>query len=69
MRRFLSILLVLIIAIGTLGLAPRSLSSQGQGATIRLKAATFTPTRGESPKIAPGLNAYMLSLRDRWFGR
>ncbi len=55
MRRFLSILLVLIIAIGTLGLAPRSSSSQGQGATIRLKAATFTPTRGESPKIAPGL--------------
>lgn len=37
------------------GIGLASPQAQGQGAPIRLKAATFTPTRGEAPAVAPGL--------------
>jgi hypothetical protein len=46
-----------VLAAGTtLGLSAQQGPPQnGAGAPIRLKAATFTPTRGEQPPIPPGL--------------
>ena len=39
----------------TSGIGQASPSTQSSGAAIKLKAATFTPTRGEAPAIPPGL--------------
>lgn len=38
------------------GIGQASPSAQGHAAPIRLKAATFTPARGEAPAIPPGLS-------------
>jgi subtilisin family serine protease len=49
--------IAVLIALALLGasLAQAAPPAQAQQAPIRLKAATFTPTRGEAPNIPPGL--------------
>ncbi|MCA9926841.1 MAG: S8 family serine peptidase, partial [Anaerolineales bacterium] len=48
------LLLVLFVTVSSGGAA--SMAAQSQAAPIRLKAATFTPTAGETPAISTGLS-------------
>ncbi len=47
--------LLIVALFGSAGAGWANVSAQGHGAAIKLKAATFTPTRGEAPAIPPGL--------------
>jgi serine protease AprX len=54
--RYRIVVALLILALfASASLSPAGLSAQQQGPPIRLKAATFAPTRGEAPAIPPGL--------------
>jgi hypothetical protein len=54
--RYLMVVSALVLStMFSTGIGQASPPAQSQTAPIRLKAATFTPTRGEAPAIAPGL--------------
>jgi len=54
-RYFLVVSALVLSTLSSTGIGQASPSSQSQTAPIRLKAATFTPARGEVPAIPPGL--------------
>jgi hypothetical protein len=53
--RIPNLFVVLALVASLLGMAAAPPAQQDQAAPIRLKAATFTPARGEAPVIASGL--------------
>jgi hypothetical protein len=54
--RYLFVVAALMVsALLTTGIGQARPAAQGPAAPIRLKAATFTPTRGQAPAIPPGL--------------
>src|SRR3712207_4601794 len=54
--RYAVVVVTLVVAIfASIGIGHSNPAAQGQGDPIRLKAATFVPTRGQAPAIAPGL--------------
>ncbi|HEX6288617.1 MAG TPA: S8 family serine peptidase [Herpetosiphonaceae bacterium] len=54
-RYLFAVAALLLSTLLSTGIGQASQTAQSQAAPIRLKAATFTPARGEAPAIPPGL--------------